>query len=281
MAVDFSQGYSARWRVERIDARTWGPCGPLGGVESIEIDRDGSDDAPLLETASMKVTGAALESFEPGWHRVTMEAVQGSSSEAVPIATLWLESDSGKYDKGFREDAIKGRSVLWQAAEADMGKGEFAPKGVDGAAWCAQALSAAIDAPVSAVGGFELADSYVFDLGRDKDRGSSVAKAVWTLLDAYGWCMQIDGRGEVSILPKPTEPALVIDRQGAGIVQPAVSYSSGTRTYRREWMPNVHPYSLVLGMLPERGLDGLYAVQAQKLTCARGIVVEETVEWLA
>ena len=275
MALDWSQGYVSSWRVERIDPRTWSPCGTLYGVESIEVERDGTDEAPLLETAAMTVTSAALDEFEPGWHRITMEAVQGMASEAVPVATVWLDADSGTYDKGYREDKLVGRSVLYQAAgdNAVLGDGAFAPKGADGARWCADALGAFIDAPVSTAGGFELERAYVFDLD------DSVLQSCWALLKAYGWCMQVDGRGEVLIMPLPDKPALVLDRDGAATLQPAVAYKDGTRTYKREYAPNVHPFDIVRGMLPERGLDGDYRVLTQKLTCSRGIIVEEAVEW--
>ena len=89
--------------------------------------------------------------------------------------------------------------------------------------------------------------------------------------------MQINGRGEVAILPMPVSPSLSLDRAGACIMQPETSYNSDGITYRREWQPNVHPFSLVYGALPDRGLDGLYRVSTQKLTCTHGIEVEEAV----
>lgn len=276
MAIDWTQGYAASWRVERIDPRTWSPCGIMRSVESIEIERDCTDDAPLLETASMTVTSAALDAFEAGWLRITMEATQGMASEAVPVATLWFDAESGKYDKGYREDKLAGRSVLFQASGDDalVGDGAFVPRGADGAQWCADMLASLIDAPVSARGGFEMERPYVFDLG------ASVIEAVWALLKSFGWCIQVDGSGEVALLPMPTEPALVLDREGAAVLLPSVGYKDGTRSYTREFSPNVHPFSIVRGMLPERGLDGDYRVRTQKLTCDRGITVQEEVGWL-
>ena len=271
MAIDFTHGYAASWRVDRVDPSTWEPRGALRGVDSIAIDRDGTDKAGLLESAALTVTSQALEAFEPGWYRVTMDATQGTYSQSVPVATLWLEPKSGTYDKGYRSDTLEGRSVLRQASESVMGDGAYAPKGADGAAWAANALAACIDAPVSTVGGFELADSVVFDLG------ASVLSAAWAVLRSADWCIFIDGRGEVSIAPLPTEPALRLDRNGARIMQPSVTHRDGKLTYKREWMPNVHPFSLVYGALPERGLDGLYRVRTQKLACSMGIVVEESV----
>ena len=270
--MEWTQGYSSRWRVDRIDPATWEPCGVLLGVEKAEVERDATDDAPLLETASMTVASAALEAFEPGWHRITMEAVQGTASAAVDIATVWLEADGSTYDMGYREDSLQGRSALHQAADAEIGDGQYAPMGADGAMWAGTALEGCIDAPVHVEGSFTLSEHIVFDLG------AKVLAAVWAVLDAGGFCIQLDGRGEVHVRPMPTVPELDVDRAGACAVMPKFKLKAGAVTYTREWAPGVHPFSVVRGALPERGLDGLYRVASQKFTCDKGVQVEETVE---
>ena len=274
--MDWTKGYSSRWRVERIDPRTWGPCGELGGVESAEVERDISDAAPLLETASMTVTSPALQAFEPGWHRIVMEARQGTASASVALATVWLEAESGTYDKGYREDKLAGRSALWQASEAIVGDGAYAPRGIDGAQWAADALSRCIDAPVDVVGGgFELKSHIVFDLG------SSVLKAAWQVLRPNGWCIRLDGRGEVHIAELPSVPALALDRAGSCTLMPQTSWSASGMAYTREWAPGVTVGDVVRGAVPERGLDGLYRITSQKLACDKGVSVQETVEAIA
>lgn len=270
--MDWTQGYASRWRVHRVDKRTWEPTGELPGVESIEIDRDGTDSAPLLETATLAATIPALDAFASGWHRVVLEATQGMVTERVDVATLWLDEESGEYDRGYRTAKLAGKSALWQAAATPIGDGAYAPKGADGAAWAADQLRGCIDAPVSVLGGFELPGNIVFDLG------ASVLQAVWAVLKPNGWMLRIDGRGEVHVEPMPTAPALVLDRTGACVLMPTVSVQDGTRTYTREWAPDVHPLALVSCALPERGLDGLCRVRAQKIECTHGLSVQETVE---
>ena len=78
--MDWTKGYAARWRVDRIDAGTWEACGILGGIEKATVERDGTDEAPLLETMSLEAITGALDAFTPGWYRVVMEAVQGTTS---------------------------------------------------------------------------------------------------------------------------------------------------------------------------------------------------------
>ena len=270
--MDWTQRYSALWRVDRIDPETWEPCGTLEGVEEADVEHDGTDDAPLLEAASMTVTCAALESFAPGWHRIVMDATQGTSSASVDVSTVWLDAESGEYDKGYRRDRLEGRSTLFQAAEVEIGDGQYAPKGADGPEFAATLLRGCIDAPVNVEGSFRLADHIVFDLG------ASVLEAAWAVLRAGRFCMQVDGRGEVHILKEPTVPSLEIDKAGSCIVLPRVSYGNGGTTYTREWAPGVYPFSIVRCAVPERGLDGDYRVLSQRLTCAKGVTVQETVE---
>ena len=271
--MDWNQGYTAAFRAMRVDPRTWEPCGVLDGVDKVEIDRDATDDAPLLETCSMTVTRAALDAFEPGWHRVVMEASQGRTGASVPVATLWLDAGKSKYDKGYREDALEGRSALWQAADATVGDGEYAPKGADGPALAGQLLEACIDAPVHVEGSVQLVDHIVYDLD------ASVLAAAWAILNACGCCIQLDGRGEVHVRTLPTEPALSVDRNGAAGIMPQVDVDGGKICYSREFAPDVYPFSVVHGAIAERGMpEGLYRITSQKLTCDRGIIVEETVE---
>jgi hypothetical protein len=265
-------GYSATWRVCRVDAGTWEPCGELQGIEAITVERDGSDEAPMLESATVTATMPATERFEPGWHRVYMDAVQGQYSESVPIATFWLDSARENWSKGVRKDELSGSSVLMQAAAAKVGNGSYALNGVDGADLAARMLAACIDAPVSVTGGFELTRNVVFDLG------ASVLEAAWTVLREGGWIIWINGHGDVEVKPLPDEPALVLDREGAAIMMPRVISNDDSISYTREWHPGVHPYSVVRGALPEYGLDGIYRVSTQRLTCGCGIVVEESIE---
>lgn len=272
--MDWSGSYESTFRVERVDPATWETCGQVDGVSGIEVDRDGTDDAPMLETASMTLAGDPSEPFEDGWLRITMDAAQDGSSESVPVATLWFSSPRGRYDRGRRDDELKGSSALWQASgDAKIGDGAWAPKGADGARWCADRLSERIDAPVSVDGGgFEVAESIVFDLG------ASVLAAVWAVLSAGGWTIRIDGRGEVHVCSRPSSESLVLDGAGSCLLLPGTDYGDGALTYSREWCPDVQPFSLVRAALPAYGLDGLFEVRSQRLVCGRGILVEESVE---
>lgn len=48
-----------------------------------------------------------------------------------------------------------------------------------------------------------------------------------------------------------------------------------SRTYAREWWPDVYVGSLVRGTIASVGIDGLFRVDSQRFTCDKGITVEE------
>lgn len=210
--ADWLDGYSSEWTVCYIDVDTWEPTGEVGGVVSVSITRDGTDSVPLIETGQMELTADGIES---PWCRVYMKAKQ-ESSERVPIATMLFERQSAHFEKGVRTVTARGRSVLQPVADRKMPRGSFVPAGADGAAYVVRLLRECTPAPATAYGSFTLVDDFVFDLG------CSYLEAAWQVLNASGWCMQIDGRGEISVLEKPTSASLELDKTHAGLLIPGV-----------------------------------------------------------
>lgn len=49
-----------------------------------------------------------------------------------------------------------------------------------------------------------------------------------------------------------------------------------TRSYTREWWPDVHPGSIVRGTVATVGEDGLFRVESQQIDCNKGITVQES-----
>lgn len=335
--MDWSAGYHATWRVYRVDRRTWADSELVSGIYSVDIERTCDEDAPLLERGSLTVDAAVGQGFAEGYYRVVMTATQGEESERVDVATLLCCSVSGDIDRGSDTREVLGRSVLYPASTAELESGSYAPAGVDGVAFCADLLRACINAPVTTAGGFTLDEHHVFD------NGTKVLNAVWKVLDAGGYVIQIAGDGTVSVVPKPTEPDLLLDRAHARLLHPSIHHeldysevpnrftaSDGTeeavavnddpqsvtstayrgwvhdmrddsptrvngetlqayadrrleeesmvydsRTYAREWWPDVRPFSVVRGSIASVGLDGDMRVVSQALSCGLGITVEE------
>lgn len=218
--IDWASGYTSEWRVMKVDQNSWGNSQELHGVNSVTINRDATDDYPLLESASLTVDISATEDLDNGWYRIEMLARQGTDYERVEIATVFLTSNSGTIAKGRKTISVDGYSVLKPAADKVLTIGKHAPKGVNAAEFVASLLAECTPAPVVVEGSFVLNDYYVFPIG------TPYIEAIWTLLDAGGFVIQIHGDGEIHILKKPTEPNFTISDTNADVLRPSVDYQN-------------------------------------------------------
>lgn len=209
--MDWSQSYSASWRVFRVNRSTWADADLIDNVDNANVSR--TADGSMLESGSLDVTG----NFETDYYRIVMTAVQGGETERVDVATLLFEVEKEDVDYGVSTYKVDGHSVLYPAETTAVVTGEYAPSGVDGVQYAKTLLETAINAPVRAEGSFILTDHVVHELG------SSVLEAVWAVLDAGGYVIQLDGSGVVHIRPKPTEPSLVLDNASAGLLMNGLS----------------------------------------------------------
>lgn len=214
--MNWGQSYTATWRVFKVNTDTWADGDLLNNVDAISITR--TADGNVVESGSMTVSG----DFDEGYYRVAMTAEQGNEVTRVDVGTFLCVSSSGETDHGVTDREINCRSVLYPAETTAITTGEYAPAGVDGAQYAANLLQSAIDAPVVVEGSFTLNEHLVHELG------SSIIDAVWMVLDAGGYVIQIDGRGTVHILPKPTEPSLIINSESTNILLNGVGYESDT-----------------------------------------------------
>jgi len=212
--TDWLGGYSAGWDVYEVDRDTWQDVAAIGGVREVSVERDCSDDVPLLESGSMTID-AETPDFEGRWCRIYMVAEQGGR-ERVPMATLLFERASSHAERGVFQLSCNGRSVLQPVSDRKLPYGAYAPAGCDGAEYVGKLVAGCTPAPVVVEGSFTLVEDHVFDLG------SSYLEAAWRVLGAAGWCMQVDGDGTVHVLAKPTVPALELSGANAGLLVPGV-----------------------------------------------------------
>lgn len=232
--IEWSDGYTARWKVVSVDPVTWEDGDEIPGIRSVTINRDATDDYPLLEQASLVIDWDILDpDLEDGYYRIKMVASDQFSvtEERHDVSTVLIESDSGYIDKRYVEATATGYSVLQPAKDRLMRKGDYAPKGSNGAEYARGLLiEGGVIAPIEVEGGFTLDDHIVFD-----SRWSYI-RAVWAVLDAANWCMRISGRGVITISPKPDTPVLELDRlNGMRHIFPGISYDKS-----RSGIPNVY-----------------------------------------
>ena len=195
--MDWSQSYSVEWRLARVDKDTWADTGEVGSVKSVSIERDASDDVPLLESATIEVDVPLGSEWQGGWHRIEGLFSQGGERVRIPMGTFLVEATSDHVDFGTASATLDGWSVLKPAADVYMALGDYVPKGTEGASYAASLLRSCTPAPVEVTGSFTLDDHIVY--GKD----SSVLKVVWDLLDAGGFCIRIAGDGTIGISEKP------------------------------------------------------------------------------
>lgn len=212
--MDWSKSYTSEWRIFRVNRDTWADGERLTGVDDVEILK--TADGEELESGSMKLTGA----FEPDYYRIVMTAEQGGEVARVDVATLLFIPKGGNYDYGVDSPDVDGFSVLYPATTTSVLIGEYAPAGINGAQYAADLLAGSINAPVEVEGSFVLNDHVVHELG------SSVLSAVWAVLNAGDFVIQIDGRGVVHIRPKPTDPSLTIDSSARGLIMNGIEYGA-------------------------------------------------------
>lgn len=327
--MDWTQSYSATWRVFRVNRKTWADGEMLKGVDSVSISR--TADGDMIESGSISITG----NFESDYYRIVMTAEQGGEIARVDVATLFFESSGGEDDYGRTVYDVDGYSVLYPASTTAVTIGGYAPAGSDGARYAGDLLSGVINAPVSVEGSFRLNDHIVHELG------SSIIEAVWDVLESGNFVIQIDGRGVVHIRPKPTDPALVLNNASRRLLQNNVNFSADageipnryividdgnittavnddpnskvstvargffvdavdtsptpvnnetykeyavgklkslsvlkdTKSYKREYSPNVYPYSIIRASTG--GMIGDLRVESQSITCDKGITLSE------
>lgn len=330
--MDWSRVYSCRCSIHRVDPRTWADMNELAGVLSFSVKRGCTEKVPLLETGSVTVDG----DIASGYYRLSAITSQGVV-ERHDVATVLIDDANPTYGRAVTNSAAC-YSTLKPADDMRVVVGTYAPKGSDGAQEAARLLRRCTPAPIRVVGGFVLSSNVVFPTN------TTYLAAAWSLLDAGNFCMQISGDGSVAIMPRPTRPSLVLDRDTAGLLMPEVSPNAPTSkvpnryyavggssvavavnddpdssvsyqargrwvdyvdtspilingeslqeyaerklremtrvtrkvSYTREYAPEVVPFSVIRGNLPDKGLTGDMTVISQAVAVSHGIVVQET-----
>lgn len=221
--MDWTRGYSCKWRAYEVDTATWADGTQLPNIVSASVERDVTDDAPLIESGSIQITAQPNVEFGERYVRLVMIAEQDGGKARVEVATLLCSSSSGTIERGADTLELTGKSVLWPASTTKIKRGEYLPKGMNGAEWCRARLADTIQAPVKCHASFRLNDYFVLDVGQ------SVLEAVWLVLKSGNCCIQIDGDGTVHIRKlldgtNPDDIALTLNRANARLLSPGISH---------------------------------------------------------
>lgn len=217
--MDWSSGYTAHWRLRRVDVATWADADDVQGLETASVElKDGSTDHLLVSGGFTVVTPVGVD-VGAGYYRLVLYADQGGSVERQDVATLWCECAHTETQRGRTVHELTGRSVLYPASVRTLAAGSYAPNGAGCLTWAARLLAECLSAPVIVDADTEphLSANVVMNAG------TTALDAAWRVLDACGATIQVDGGGTVRVLMKPTEPTLVLDRVAARLLHPGVT----------------------------------------------------------
>jgi len=227
-AIDWGASISRRWRLAIVDIPTWADGGVVDGVVDVSVSRD--RDGDLIESGTATIAMPIDERPSEFVGRIEMLADGGTATERHPIATLRFVPGRSVIHSGRRLVDYDCYSVLRPAETRKMLAGTYVPKSADGAGWVASLLGECMKAPVHTQGSFALTEHYSYD------GGTSYINAVWELLDKVGWCLRIDERGEVTVMPLPKEPALVLDNANAKLLDPELESDDGLADVKNRWI---------------------------------------------
>lgn len=243
-SIDWDGSVTLTLRAVEVDPQTWDGSDELGTVVGAGVSRDSS--TPLVESGSLTLEGVGLPDEET-WVRIEALAVQDGAFERHPVATLLMQPAPTTVRRGTESMTMDGCSVLAPAADRVLLAGESVSALADAAGAAAGLIAECTPAPVSADGSFRLAEPMVFAAG------TSHLEAAQQLVDAAGWCIQVECDGSVHVRPKPTTAAVEIGPQTVG-TSVEVGRADGVRPNRYIAVDGTQMATAVLGD-PERYVD--------------------------
>ena len=195
--MNWNNGFSAIYELHRVDPVSWQDAGQYDFIAG-NISKSPTG---LMESADITMT----ESPGECWLRVYLKARQGESGAMEPLFTGLASAPQRTLDGNKVTHKVACYSVLKPIEDMLTPRGFFIAAGVPGAQAAAELLQmgpapVTYDTPSPA-----LTEAIVSE---DKDTYLAIAQKI---IDAIGWRIRINGRGEISIEPKPTEEAARFD----------------------------------------------------------------------
>ena len=190
--MNWSKGFSARYRLTRVDPETWADVEKLDFTSgSITRTMDG-----LMQSADLEVM--QMPKGYESWIRVYLDARQENESNLTVALFTGLASVSSRNIEGSRNTyPLNCYSVLKPAKDVILDRGWYAPKGRAVAEIVRDLLSVG-PAPVDLEDESPTLSSYVI-----AEDGETNLSMVQYLLGLINWEIRISGNGHIHIGPIP------------------------------------------------------------------------------
>ena len=237
--------------------------GTIGRVRSASIQRDCKSRPTTLESldVSIDVMPSALDGV---WVRLDRT---GDGSRHLGV--FRLAPDSVDVKRGVATVKALGASVLTPANEEALEPGHTIWRRTDAPSYAARMLSSC-PGRVTWSGTAMVPENVVM-----KDGDTKLA-AAWAALDAVGWCMRLDGVGNVELMPLPDESAASVTERTAGIL-PGIGLGDSV-SYSRSSDLGTDLFDVVDVSIPSAGVDGSMRVVSQDIECGASIICKEVIE---
>ena len=211
--MNWNSGFSASYYCTIVDPATWRDVGKIeltGGSVT-------KSTAKLLESADIDLTTLPVNGET--WIRLWLDAKQGESGAHEALFTGLLSAPSVDWDGRRESHQIEAYSVLKPANDILLQLGWYVSAGTNGAKAAADLLGVG-PAPVTFADDAPTLTSAI--VAEKKETCLTMAQKI---IDAIGWRIRINGRGEISIEPKATEAAAIFDPINNDVVELALSDS--------------------------------------------------------
>jgi len=219
--MNWNQGFSARYYMTLVEPRTW------RDVQRYEITGGSVSRAAgsLMEAADIDMTDAPQSE---SWIRIYLDARQNDIGTREALFTGLLSTPATQWDGSRRSYRAECYSVLQPAADVLLQRGWYAPAGMNGAKLIAELLSCG-PAPVSYADNSPILSATI--VAEDQETNLTMAQRI---MEAIGWRIRITGMGEINVIPKATEPAVIFDAFENDSIEMAI-----TDAFDRFKCPNV------------------------------------------
>ena len=221
--MDWNKGYSARYYISVLDRKT------LRDVRRIEITAGSikRESSSLRESASLDCVNydGTIEEFI----RVWLDARQEGESSHVPLFTGIATSPGTQINGQLITNTVECYSILKIAQDMLLPRGWYAPKGINSGDLLKNLLS---PLPVNIVVDKNSPGVDSSIIAEEGENRLSMADKILTLMD---WRMEIDGLGNIHIMPFSKDAVESFDSLDNDILEPSL-----TITYDWYECPNVY-----------------------------------------
>ena len=223
--MDWSKGYSSFTYMTLVDRATWQDTSRIE-ITGGNIERSLDD---LLQSADIDCTD--YDENSERLIRVWLDARQIGGLGHTPLFTGWASSPSISINGVVVSHSLQCYSVLKPAQDILLSRGWYAPIDINGGALIRRLLSAT-GAPIDIYP--QDAEAKTLQNAIVAEDGENNLSMAWSIADAIGWTIRVDGFGRIQIGPIDATSKWRFGMNEDDIIEPSL-------TIERDWYncPNV------------------------------------------